>query len=70
MYNFLFTIKSIANQIKEGNFGAVYKGSLKTHGRKEPIAIKTLKELDDNSAFENFMKEGVLTKGKFIIPKE
>ena len=50
--------------IKEGNFGAVYKGTLNNHGRSEAVAVKTLKVLDDNAAFEEFMKEGILTKGK------
>ena len=54
----------IGDLIKEGNFGAVYRGTLNNHGRREMVAVKTLKVLDDNVSFEEFMKEGVLTKGK------
>jgi len=52
----------IGDLIKEGNFGAVYRGTLNNHGRREMVAVKTLKVLDDNVSFEEFMKEGVLTK--------
>lgn len=55
---------TIGDLIKEGNFGAVYRGTLNNHGRREMVAVKTLKVLDDNVSFEEFMKEGVLTKGK------
>ena len=54
----------VGDLIKEGNFGAVYKGILTNHGRQEQVAVKTLKVLDDTGAFEEFMKEGILTKGK------
>ena len=54
----------VGDLIKEGNFGAVYKGVLTNHGRQEQVAVKTLKVLDDTGAFEEFMKEGILTKGK------
>jgi len=57
----------IGDLIKEGNFGAVYRGTLNNHGRREMVAVKTLKVLDDNVSFEEFMKEGVLTKGKIIF---
>ena len=57
----------VGDLIKEGNFGAVYKGYLNNHGRRELVAVKTLKVLDDNASFEEFMKEGVLTKGIFSI---
>ena len=57
----------IGDLIKEGNFGAVYRGTLNNHGRREMVAVKTLKVLDDNVSFEEFMKEGVLTKGKIVF---
>lgn len=57
----------VGDLIKEGNFGAVYKGVLTNHGRQEQVAVKTLKVLDDTGAFEEFMKEGILTKGKKIL---
>ena len=57
----------VGDLIKEGNFGAVYKGYLNNHGRRELIAVKTLKVLDDNAHFEEFMKEGILTKGIHVM---
>ena len=50
--------------LKEGNFGAVYRGRLNNHGRMINVAVKTLKQLGDRSAFEEFMREGVIMKGK------
>ena len=51
--------------LKEGNFGAVYRGRLNNHGRQNNVAVKTLKTIGDGAAFEEFMREGVLMKGKF-----
>lgn len=56
---------TIGELLKEGNFGAVYKGTLINHGRQMAIAIKSLKCVTDSSSFESFMREGVLMKGNF-----
>ena len=55
--------------LKEGNFGAVYKGIFNNHGRETCIAIKSLKCVTDSSSFESFMREGVLMKGNFYFLK-
>jgi hypothetical protein len=55
----------LGDLLKEGNFGAVFKGKLNNHGRKVDVAVKTLKSLSESeTAFEEFMREGVLMKGK------
>ena len=49
--------------LKEGNFGAVYRGKLNNHGHSINVAVKTMKTLGDSAAFEEFMREGVIMKG-------
>ena len=56
----------IGELIKEGNFGAVYRGNFNNHGRMVSVAVKTLKSIDDSQSFEEFMREGVLMKGNLI----
>ena len=60
IYNFSKNL----NFFKFSNLKTSQKGTLTNHGRQEQVAVKTLKVLDDNGAFEEFMKEGILTKGK------
>jgi hypothetical protein len=74
-YSFFSDVKSclidrkkvtVGELLKEGNFGAVYKGILNNHGREQRIAIKSLKCVTDSSSFESFMREGVLMKGNYF----
>jgi len=52
----------LGDLLKEGNFGAVYRGKLNNHGHSINVAVKTMKTLGDSAAFEEFMREGVIMK--------
>ncbi|KFD55185.1 hypothetical protein M513_03826 [Trichuris suis] len=51
----------------EGEFGAVYKGTLRQGNNVIPVALKTLQDIHDDQAREDLLREGRLMRrlGKF-----
>jgi serine/threonine protein kinase len=55
----------LGRKIKEGNFGVVYDAKwIQSAERTRRVAAKTMKNIESQQQLENFLKEGVMMKGK------